>query len=374
MRSRRTGYRVVFFTAATLLGTTAIPDHDATASRTSPAEKEGPDLTPAIEIVEVKNLQEKTSIIAIQKHEEIRVLTQKPIFFSNIQNVQDRIKNYLNENNFPYPVAKKISEQMTVGYIKDFGEVKAKTKYPVSDRFLGAMKPSVTVWDGNGVEVDIKPPLKVNPFCFVRDLSKTYNGAAWMHGFMGMEDDPRPLNLEREFGKEFSYMVRKHEIAHCMGADEQNADYVAAKLLLKNHPDKQVALDFLKLYKAMRISKMIFQELNPRYYGCFMAVERAISEFKKIGHNAETEEQIWSKATLNINFDAQLIGRFVKRAKSQKFVEDFDFDKMSLYFLRASKTSKTSKERETARQVSESIKHMGHVIPPPSRPAMAYRF
>jgi len=151
-------------------------------------------------------------------------------------------------------------------------------------------------------EMDYTKPSR---YCAISLLTNTHDGQAWARSFINMESTSRIFHLNRDYKKEFSAFILDHEIAHCMGGNEEQADYIAAKFLLKNSQNIKKTLDFLILMRAIRASSVILsQKSQSKYFGTFFAIDKAVDEFKRNGHKvSETDEEIWSYATKRWNYD-----------------------------------------------------------------------
>jgi len=137
---------------------------------------------------------------------------------------------------------------------------------------------------------------EVSTQCMIAHLTDSHKGETWALAFLMIENAGRGIKLPYEFGDDFAKLARIHEIAHCMGANEQQADKILAKMMLKESTNIDKTLAFLELFKAIRIATVVFNSVPRTYYGSFLSIDDAIQDFKKKGGVPESREEIWSIA------------------------------------------------------------------------------
>ena len=179
--------------------------------------------------------------------------------------------------------------------------------------------PSAKVFDQKGKYINLHENSQVSVACSIIGLSDSFNGEAWLASFLFAHGNH--FDFPEENGKEFAAFVKYHEIAHCMGADERLADYVAAKIYLKNHEDPSRAMKFLDLVKSLRLRNNIIVN-SPKRYGDFFAIEQAMEEYKDGLIFNESNKKIWSQALIKNDFSKDII------AKAKYILFNHDNDKL----------------------------------------------
>lgn len=290
--------RITSFLLASFIGTASTSDKDM--DQPFPDTKIGPDFSQALELLELKNSENDISKVTILYNERTTgVLLKNPINFFNWEHTYKNVAEFLRQHGYNANASTEIAKSITP---TAFWE-NDKASSPISMIPFFGLVPSAAGWNIHGHKNIIETTAKPSAFCAVQDLSTSFNGAAWFRALMDMEKDPRDITLPVEYGSEFHDFVRYHELAHCMGANEERADYVAAKLFLKNHTDKARALTFLKMFQSIRASQIVFfEEQKDSYYGCFLALNQAITQFEQKGIISETEQEIWSLAASPLTF------------------------------------------------------------------------
>lgn len=133
--------------------------------------------------------------------------------------------------------------------------------------------------------------------CSIVGVSRQHDGVDWVRGFL--ESPNAKINLPRDYTREFYAFILNHERAHCMGASEGQADAAAARLLLKHHPDKNRAREFLILFNDLRVyrSFMNAAENKGLSYGVTApALMHVLDEHEKEERIALTDAEIWTLA------------------------------------------------------------------------------
>ncbi len=205
---------------------------------------------------------------------------------------------------------------------------------------------------------------RVSAKCVVSYLSRSHNGEAWIKAFLHHDDDTRKITPPMEFKDDFIQFIRYHEFAHCMGADETQADMIAVKLMLLENPDKERTLQFAKIIMAIRGATAIYgiAEKQKPYYGTVMAINSAIEEFKAYGRIPLTRTQIWTQALDRHPAYADNMQPILERMKGDNIVISRDHAGMAALLRGITSGLKTDAQIITARTLADGADRLSRIV------------
>ncbi len=206
--------------------------------------------------------------------------------------------------------------------------------------------------------------------CSIAGVSQAYDGADWVRGFL---ETPRAkINLPYDYAPEFNAFALNHERAHCMGANEAQADAAAARLLLKHHPDQNRARAFLALVSDIRIYREIYEagtDAGKEYGKTALALERVLQQHEQSGRVDMTEAQIWTLAAQE-NFDSD-----PQRARAMQIISNnlpplFNHEGFSDAASRLRAIGENNRiDANLIARVERTLDHLASVISPSRQPA-----
>ena len=167
---------------------------------------------------------------------------------------------------------------------------------------MAGFSPSAVGWSNEAEsDTDQSWPQAAAQYCLVINTGKNFPVAAWFKDFTHLDLDERetigPI-VETLFRKHVTY----HEQAHCLGANEEQADYIASLQLMFEYKDDPSMLpsvkDFVAFYAALRTYSVNNIGLKPEYKHTGDANLMALNYIEENGFECiETAEDIWSMAS-----------------------------------------------------------------------------
>jgi len=327
----------------------------------------------AMDIIKVRNSKGGTSTIAMVYNGPYDALitarhADKPGIRYDDQRLGTDIGAYLEKNGFNQYQAGYIGEKIADGYRPERYRTNHVFPFYVNRHDIISGPHAVS----RGIVENIRvSPAKPSEVCAALRLTNEHNGEQWTRSFVKMDKDPRSLRLPYELQKEFSQFFRDHEIAHCMGADEPEADRAAARLLLKNSKDIKKSLFFLNLMKSIRSTNLLFERPPLHFYGTFQSIDTAINDFKVQSGVTMSKAEIWTEALERRNYHLPQVVEIVQFAHGREdLVKAKDFAGMADY-LRAYATILTNKDQKRlAMTMAENSAFFGTLIGTPPQPQL----
>ncbi len=132
-------------------------------------------------------------------------------------------------------------------------------------------------------------------YCAVVTAGNSYSGYQWASDFTRIIEMRK--DLPPSYGRYFNEFSTFHEFAHCFGADETLADYIATLQLLnkyKNQPDN--IEEFLTTLSGIRNLGSL-NDTNPIYAFTGTAILSAIDRYKASPNEYNSESKIYSVIT-----------------------------------------------------------------------------
>ncbi len=265
--------------------------------------------------------------------------------------LHSHVANHLKHNGFDKASANKTAKDIIEGF----------RPYIHAEIQLPATAVSENIWQNIWAAKPIP-----SPECTVTQLASVYETQQWAKNFVRMDEDKRHWKIPHNFEKEIFEFTRDHELAHCMGANEQQADKVAAKLLLKRHPDKAKALAFLELMKAVRTMDS-FGQINRDYHGTLLAIDRVIKDFKIKKTIPQSAEEIWSEALERPNFGAEHVADLLRTFRVQKdLVRHRNFNGMAEFLSKEAISMEHGPRKEVAATMVDGFRFLGSIVQGPA--------
>lgn len=148
-------------------------------------------------------------------------------------------------------------------------------------------------FNGSGPVAMRLPGLDPN-YCAIVSASP-YSSQAWVQDWMRIDLD-NPDTIPSQFGNMFTEFANYHERAHCFGASEPEADYIAALQMLRDYQDQpQLVESFLWVQSGIRNFKALQStDFYTRYLMTGTFSQLAIANYNAAPELYDTDEKIYA--------------------------------------------------------------------------------
>lgn len=345
-----------------------------------------PNDTPSFEVISVTNSDGETSRIALFTNESIdayRGRIPEPRRMSQLlhgfnYDLESSIKKSLSSS-FSPSAAEYVAYVAAIVYAPEMGYI-PDSDYPLASEktYLNKLLNSQNLFSPMTAPMDEYGQFYFQghpaAYCGVFHLSETSTGKSWIESLLEIQNSDIPVFTAEEYGPEFNEFVKYHEIAHCMGGNERSADYVAAKILLANHPDPEKALRFLEIFEDIRALRSL-SDAVPQYLGTSESVRKAMDEFNQIGGFKQTNEKIWSLAKTSKSRKTEAIESLAiilnGDPKTKKMLEDMDYNSLGRHILELRETA-NEKDKDLYGRLAVSMFSMARIVPKPETPKVTF--
>lgn len=339
--------------------------------------------TSDIQLIDIENSLGQTSRVVMidrEAYQDYRLINPAPDAVSEFFNHQnydfrDHVKTSLLDNNFPEHIADIMAHRFarsyhpSTGYQPDNDKPIYEAERPFYDIFQQSRHsfgPSAQSYTASGENTKLNEEPAVSAFCSIAQTTSSVMGNEWATAMVGNSTKGLSIQPDREYGADFSTFIKLHEEAHCMGADEPQADYVATKLYLKQHADTEHATSFIPLFKSLRSTYSLVHGSSGLYHGTSHAMEAALAEFEAGIVDTQTIPEIWSQAVERNDFEKTTIGDLANYVQShfQSAIEAGDFKTIAHHMVEITSDQLSDINTDILANMRTDLDYIGRISAP----------